>query len=156
MYEITIQRMIPKDKMPDVKLLKHWAEQTLVYQNQSAELNIRVVDKKEMTALNSQYRQKNKPTNVLSFPFDMPVEAEEELVFLGDIVICADVVNEEAKAQNISENYHWAHMVVHGTLHLLGYDHETDEDADIMEPEEGRILESLGFPNPYYKEPQGN
>jgi len=156
MYEITIQRMIPKDKMPDVKLLKHWAEQTLVYQNQSAELNIRVVDKKEMTALNSQYRQKNKPTNVVSFPCDMPVEAEEELVFLGDIVICADVVNEEAKAQNISEKSHWAHMVVHGTLHLLGYDHETDEDADIMEPEEGRILESLGFPNPYYKEPQGN
>ena len=103
-----------------------------------------------MTELNSQYRHKAYPTNVLSFPFDMP--DIEETPFLGDIVICASVVNEEAIEQNKLPEAHWAHMVVHGTLHLLGYDHETEADANIMEPEETHILHRLGFANPYQSE----
>ncbi len=149
MYQVTVQRTVPKNSMPSTKDLKHWAKTTLKFLNKHAELNIRVVDSSEITELNSEYRQKNKPTNVLSFPFDMPDEIEDELTFLGDIIICAEVVNNEALSQYKSQQAHWAHMVVHGTLHLLGYDHEKEEDAEQMEPKEIAILATLGFPNPY-------
>lgn len=149
MYQVTVQRTVPKNVMPSAKNLQHWAKAALKYLDKSAELNIRIVDSAEMTELNSQYRHKKKPTNVLSFPFDMPEEVEDELSFLGDIIICAEIVNDEAQVQHKSKQAHWAHMVIHGTLHLLGYDHEKDSDAAIMEPKEIAILESLGFPNPY-------
>ncbi len=149
MYQVTVQRIVPKDIMPSTKDLKHWAKAALKYLKKNAELNIRIVDTEEITELNSEYRKKNKPTNVLSFPFDMPEEVEDELAFLGDIIICAEVVNNEASEQHKSLAAHWAHMVVHGILHLLGYDHETEEDAEIMEPQEIAILATLGFPNPY-------
>lgn len=148
-YQVTVQHTIPRHSRPLIKELKQWAISSLQYLKINAELNIRIVDIEEMTALNLQYRHKNKPTNVLSFPFDMPEEVENELPFLGDIVICADVVNQEAQAQMKTREAHWAHMVVHGTLHLMGYDHETDEEAALMEPKEIKILKSLGFPNPY-------
>ncbi len=109
----------------------------------SAELTIRIVDKKEITELNSTYRHKNKPTNVLSFPFDMPEECEDEIPILGDIIICAEVIQEESLQQEKTVEAHWAHMVVHGALHLLGYDHEKDHEAEIMEAEEIKILEGL-------------
>lgn len=155
MYQVTVQRTVPKNVMPSTKNLKHWAKTALKYLQKNAELNIRVVDLSEITALNAQYRHKNKPTNVLSFPFDMPEEIDDELSFLGDIIICADVVNNEAQLQHKSKEAHWAHMVVHGTLHLIGYDHETDADAATMEPKETAILTSLGFPNPYHTEEKG-
>jgi probable rRNA maturation factor len=114
---------------------------------QNYELTIRLVDEEESRALNSQYRGKDKPTNVLSFPFEAPAQIELDL--LGDLVICAPVVGKEAKEQEKPELSHWAHMVVHGTLHLLGYDHTEDQEADEMEAIEVSILSKLGFPDPY-------
>jgi len=149
MHRITIQRMVPKDTMPTPTLLKMWAKNALNKQSEAIELNIRIVGIQEITLLNQRYRNKNKPTNVLSFPLSMPEESGEALPTLGDIVICADIVNQEALLQGKSRNAHWAHMIVHSTLHLLGYDHETDADAAIMEPEEIHILAGLGFNDPY-------
>jgi probable rRNA maturation factor len=149
MYQVTVQRVVPINSMPNVSQLKHWAKEVLRIKNTPAELAIRIVGVKEITDLNFRYRNSDKGTNVLSFPFDMPKEINDERVFLGDIIICADIVNKEAHQQGISKEAHWAHMVVHGILHLLGLDHETDSDAAIMEPEEIKILQTLGFPNPY-------
>lgn len=155
MHRITVQCMVPKGTMPAQKMIKIWANNVLKKQTTAAELNIRIVDIHEMTELNSHYRHKQGPTNVLSFPFDMPEEVSNELPMLGDIVICADIVKQEAIAQGKTEIAHWAHMVVHGTLHLLGYDHETDADAAIMEPQEISILADLGFENPYQTTQKG-
>jgi probable rRNA maturation factor len=135
--------------MPSPVLLKKWAKKVLQKKTEPIELNIRIVDIPEITALNQQYRHKTGPTNVLSFPFDMPEEIDEVLPILGDIVVCAEIVNEEAKTQSKSIQAHWAHMIVHSTLHLLGYDHETESDADLMESQEIAILATLGFTNPY-------
>lgn len=134
---------------PQNNLLKKWAKAALDYEKSSAELAIKIVDTVEITDLNARYRHKNKPTNVLSFPFDAPIELHDQIFFLGDLVICAEVVNKEANAQNISTIAHWAHMVIHGTCHLLGYDHENEKDAAVMEAKEIHILTSLGFSNPY-------
>jgi probable rRNA maturation factor len=149
MYEISVQRVIASKSLPTTAKFKRWATTALKEKIPEAELTIRIVDKTEMTELNHTYRQKNKPTNVLSFPFEMPEELTEETPILGDIIICAEVIEEEAMTQKKSLEAHWAHMVVHGTLHLLGYDHEQDQDADIMEAEEIKILQALGFNNPY-------
>ncbi len=149
MHLITIQRAVPKNEMPAVTQLKQWAKKVLKRTTPDVEMTIRVVDLTEMTELNTQYRHKSGPTNVLSFPFDIPVGLTDEPSLLGDIVICAAVVNQEAQEQEKSATAHWAHMVVHGTLHLLGYDHEIPADADTMESLEITILKELGFPNPY-------
>jgi probable rRNA maturation factor len=149
MYEIIIQRAVTGTSLPTTPSFKRWVKTVLKNKMPSAELTIRIVDKNEMTELNTTYRKKNKPTNVLSFPFDMPEECKNDLPILGDIVICAEVIQEEAYAQKKTLDAHWAHMVVHGTLHLLGYDHENDSDAEIMEAEEIRFLSDLGFENPY-------
>ena len=111
------------------------------------EVTIRLVDIAESQTLNHQYRNKNKPTNVLSFPFEVPDEIELNL--LGDLVICADIVENEAKEQNKTINDHWAHMVIHGCLHLLGFDHISDSEAEIMESIEINSLAKLGITNPY-------
>ncbi len=117
---------------------------------QDAELAVRVVDAEEMQSLNGEYRQKDAPTNVLSFPVGeidgLPAAAGN---FLGDIVVCASVVNSEASEQGKRPNDHWAHMLVHGTLHLLGYDHQIDTDAAKMEALEQRVLAQRGVANPY-------
>ena len=149
MHSITVQRAVPKNEMPTVLQLKQWAKKVLTRKTPDIEMTIRVVDITEMTELNTHYRHKSGATNVLSFPFDMPMDLTDEPPLLGDIVICATVVNQEAQTQEKSKTAHWAHMVVHGTLHLLGYDHESPTDADIMESIEITILKELGFPNPY-------
>ena len=113
----------------------------------TAELTIRIVESDESQELNNTYRGKNKPTNVLSFPFEAPPEVE--LPLLGDLVICASVVENEAKEQNKPLAAHWAHMTVHGCLHLLGYDHIEDIEAEEMESIEMELIQSLGFNNPY-------
>lgn len=111
------------------------------------ELSLRIVDRTEMQQLNGTYRGRDYATNVLSFPADLP--AHLELSLLGDIAICAPVVIDEARDQGKESAAHWDHMLVHGVLHLLGYDHQTDMDANEMEALETRILAQLGRPDPY-------
>ncbi|MDA8562006.1 rRNA maturation RNase YbeY [Gammaproteobacteria bacterium] len=149
MHEINVQNITQKKVVPTNANLIYWSTITLKHLEIDAEINIRIVDLLEITELNQKYRNKNKPTNVLSFPFDMPDEASDELLYLGDIVLCAEIINQEALNQNKLNDAHWAHMVIHGTLHLLGYDHENDTEADIMEQLEITILESINFKNPY-------
>jgi probable rRNA maturation factor len=149
MYRIIVQRATKKFYSPDTKTLAYWAKKTLKHRVSNAELTIRIVTEKEMTMLNGTYRKKDKPTNVLSFPFDMPSEIENELQILGDIVICAKVITDEAKQQHKELQAHWAHMIIHGCLHLLGHDHIKDDEAEKMESIEISILKELGFQNPY-------
>ncbi len=111
------------------------------------EMTIRLVHEAEISELNQKYRQKFGTTNVLSFPADLPEELQIPL--LGDVIICAEVVAAEAQAQNKTAESHWAHMVIHGTLHLLGYDHIEAHEADVMEAKEIEILANFGYPNPY-------
>jgi probable rRNA maturation factor len=113
----------------------------------SAEVTVRVVDEPESAALNERYRRKQSATNVLSFPYDEPPVVDGRLS--GDLVICAPVVQREARAQGKPETAHWAHMVVHGIMHLRGYDHIDEQEAAIMEGLEVEVLHKLGFPNPY-------
>ena len=114
------------------------------------EVSVRVVDEAEMQALNRDYRDQDKPTNVLAFPAgDAGFVPPGETPLLGDIVVCAGIVAREADEQGKPLEHHWGHMLVHGTLHLLGHDHATDSEAQAMEALERHILESLGIPDPY-------
>jgi probable rRNA maturation factor len=134
--------------LPSRASLGRWARAALSgLRRRNVSVTLRVVGKKESAALNSQFRRKEKPTNVLSFPFEAPPGTRSDL--LGDVVICADVVRREAIEQGKVERAHWAHMVVHGIMHLRGYDHQNNKQAAIMEAKEIRTLQSLGFPNPY-------
>jgi len=150
MHQIIIQLLVDKEQAPSPALLRKWARAVLGDQKQKdTEVTIRIVDRDEMTTLNKTYRKKKGPTNVLSFPADIPKELKGEFPILGDIVICADVVNQEAQTQAKPERSHWAHIVVHGMYHLLGYDHQTDKEAEHMEKLETKTLKKLGFGNPY-------
>jgi probable rRNA maturation factor len=150
MLKILVQRASKKIAAPTTAELRRWARRALQEHVARAEMTIRIVDAKEITQLNSTYRHKDKPTNVLSFPFDMSEgEFELDIPLLGDIVICAAVVEQEAADQQKPLEAHWAHMVVHGTLHLLGFDHEIESDAVIMESHETTILTALGYNDPY-------
>lgn len=145
---ITIQIATAIDELPSRTLLARWARAALAgMRRRHVSVTLRLIGKRESTALNAQYRRKNKPTNVLSFPFDAPPGTRSDL--LGDVAICADVVRREAREQGKPERAHWAHMVVHGIMHLRGYDHHDDQEAAVMEAREVRVLRSLGFPNPY-------
>ena len=132
----------------------HWVESSLLedWAGGETELVVRIVDEAESRQINSEYRGKDKPTNVLSFPFENPpglLDLGEELPYLGDLVICASIVNQEARDQQKTEQAHWAHMVVHGCLHLQGFDHLDEQQAEEMESLEIEILEGLGFDSPY-------
>lgn len=133
--------------LPGKAQIKRWAEAALRDERARAELTVRLVDEAESQALNRDYRGKDKPTNVLSFPFEAPPGVPSKL--LGDLVICAGVVAREAAEQGKPLADHWAHMIVHGVLHLLGYDHEQDEEAQEMEALEVQILDGLGVADPY-------
>lgn len=150
--DITIQYAADETLAPRKKLLEDWAMTVLTNQNISADVTIRIVAIDEMTALNETYRRKRGPTNVLSFKADLPEHMTTHFPTLGDIVICAEVVNREASEQHKSNEAHWAHMVVHGMFHLLGYDHENEADALAMETLEIAVLKQLGFQNPYENE----
>lgn len=134
--------------IPTEAQFQQWLDATVTPFQDDAEVTIRIVDEAESQQLNFDYREKDKPTNVLSFPFQQP-PGIEELPLLGDLVICVQVVEHEASEQNKALAAHWAHMVVHGCLHLLGFDHITEDEAQEMEAEEIQILADLGFPNPY-------
>jgi len=147
---VDLQNASEHPHCPTGSQLKRWTEAALqngLQNKDEIELCIRIVDEADSQALNAQYRGKDKPTNVLSFPFEAP--AQIELNLLGDLIICAPVVAQEAMQQHKRELAHWAHMVVHGVLHLQAYDHIEDEDAKVMEQLEIEILSTLGFDNPY-------
>lgn len=148
MIELELQNVSQASEVPDVASFERWAEAAL--QREAAELVIRVVDEDESAELNSQYRHKAGSTNVLSFPFEAPPGVDTTI--LGDLVICAPVVAREAREQGKAPVAHWAHMVVHGVLHLQGYDHIDDAEAMTMEAEEVAIMGRLGFANPYEDE----
>lgn len=133
--------------LPSEEQIRAWVCAVLAERMPEAELTIRIVDEVESEQLNQQYRHKSGPTNVLSFPFETDVPMEIPL--LGDIVVCAPVVVREALEQHKDLPSHWAHMILHGTLHLLGYDHVSDSDADEMEHTEIQLMQQLGFSNPY-------
>jgi len=136
--------------LPDETAFNRWLTEVLPRFRDQAEVTIRLVDEAESQELNLTYRGKDKPTNVLSFPFEAPPQVE--LPLLGDLVICRQVVEREANEQNVPLDAHWAHMVVHGCLHLLGYDHILDDEAEEMEALEADIMQSMGYADPYLAE----
>jgi len=142
-----------KQEVPAKKAIKHWVFAALVAadQQRDAEITVRFVTIDEIQQLNNEYRGKDIPTNILSFPFDIPPGLKREDVggFLGDLVICADIVLEEAKRQGKQTEAHWAHMLIHGTLHLVGFDHINSKKATQMETIEIDLLSELGYANPY-------
>lgn len=145
--DLDLQIACESSKLPSQAQFERWAQIALAARRDEAELSIRLVDIAESAELNLQYRQKHGPTNVLSFPADLPPELE--LPLLGDLAICKQVVEREAQEQGKACHDHWAHMVIHGTLHLLGYDHIDDDEADIMEALEIALLKTLNISNPY-------
>ena len=134
-------------QLPKLSDLQNWATAAVDQRRAEAEISLLIVDEAEGAELNLQWRNKSGPTNVLSFPSDLP--AELGLPLLGDLIICAPVVAREAREQKKSLNSHWAHMMVHGTLHLLGFDHIDDDQAEEMESLETDILARIGYPDPY-------
>ena len=136
--------------LPTAEQIEQWATAAVQPQSDEVEMTVRIVDEAESHELNLNYRGKDRPTNVLSFPFECPDEVE--LPLLGDLVICRQVVEREAQEQDKPVMAHWAHMVVHGSLHLLGYDHIEDDEAKEMESLETQIMTGLGFADPYLSE----
>jgi len=141
--DLVVQRRVAAHGVPAPATLKRFADAALGAKK--GELTIRIVGPAESRGLNQRFRGKDKPTNVLSFPAaEGPGEKQ-----IGDLVVCASVVAEEAREQGKPLRAHWAHMIVHGCLHLAGYDHERDADAKVMEDKERKILRALGIPDPY-------
>ncbi len=138
------------ENLPTEEQIVQWATAAVQPEGDEVEMTVRIVDEVESHELNLTYRGKDRPTNVLSFPFECPDEVE--LPLLGDLVICCQVVEREAAEQEKPLMAHWAHMVVHGSLHLLGYDHIEDDEAEEMESLETQIMQGLGFDDPYLAE----
>ncbi|WP_434926966.1 rRNA maturation RNase YbeY [Shewanella sp. HL-SH8] len=145
--DLDLQIAVEANNLPTQAQFESWVRIAVGQTMPAVELTIRLVEVSESQHLNHTYRGKDKPTNVLSFPFEAP--AEIDLPLLGDLIICVDVVEKEAQQQDKSLEAHWAHMVIHGCLHLLGYDHIIDEEAEEMESLETQLLEHLGFTDPY-------
>ncbi|MFA5016636.1 MAG: rRNA maturation RNase YbeY [Methylobacter sp.] len=142
-----IQAVFESAGQPDQQQIQLWVDTALDDYEQDTEIVVRIVDEQESAELNEQYRHKSGPTNILSFPVDVPEGIELDL--LGDLVICAPVVEKEALEQDKLLAHHWAHIIVHGVLHLLGYDHIDDDEAELMENKEIAILNKLQINNPY-------
>jgi probable rRNA maturation factor len=150
--KVDVQIAADGESIPDSDDIAVWVSRSVqaAGHTDEAEVSVRVVNAAEMQQLNNEFREQNQPTNVLSFPAGeiegLPSDAD---LPLGDIVVCAAVVHEEAQDQGKPAADHWAHMIVHGTLHLLGFDHENDSDAAAMESLEIQILMDHGITNPY-------
>ena len=145
---VNIQLVDHSAKTPDVNQIHLWVAAVFTALERSPlALTVRVVGEEEMAKLNHRYRGRNQPTNVLSFPIEPLPDMGTDL--LGDIVVCGPVVAREAVIQHKPPMSHWAHMIVHGMLHLFGYDHESDQEATTMETLEKSVLEGLGFSDPY-------
>lgn len=155
--DITVQYISTEPCVPAESDILHWAVSALASGDDRGDgsgdhggsdrgdVNIRITDADEMQSLNNKWRNIDEPTNVLSFPL-----REAGCPLLGDVVICAPVVIREAAQQAKSTDAHWAHMIIHGILHLIGYDHSEDQEADIMEAKEIALMQELGFPDPYH------
>ncbi|TEW51427.1 rRNA maturation RNase YbeY [Psychromonas algicola] len=143
-----------EQSLPELAQIETWVNAAIMAASddirEEAELTVRIVDAAESQELNSQYREKDRPTNVLSFPFQNPPGIT--LPLLGDLIICKSVVEKEAIEQNKRLISHWAHMLIHGTLHLLGYDHIDEEEAETMERIETSLMIELGYNDPYLSE----
>ncbi len=149
--ELDLQLAVENEQdLPQAADIQRWLDAAILPSQEIGEVTVRIVDEAESQSLNRDYRGKDKPTNVLSFPFEAPPGIELEL--LGDLVICRQVVEKEANEQQKPLQAHWAHMVVHGSLHLLGYDHIEDDEALEMESLETQIMQNLGFEDPYIAE----
>ena len=148
-FEIEIQNQIDYPNLPSKEELQLWIDTALQGRVNHGEICLRIVDDEEITALNSQFRHKNKPTNILSFPADLPEGLNLDCPPLGDLVISASVMEKEARKQRKPLIAHWCHIIIHGCLHLIGYDHIKAEEAKIMETIEIECLQQLGYPNPY-------
>ena len=135
------------DNLPSFEDFSRWIKVALPTIGDEFEVTVRLVDEEESLALNSEYRGKDKSTNVLSFPFEAPMDLDVPL--LGDLIICTQVVNREAEEQQKTALDHWAHLTIHGILHLRGYDHIDDDEAEEMEALEIQLLASLGISDPY-------
>ena len=154
MANVDVQLACEEADVPHADRIREWVGQTIdaadAATGPNAEVSVRIVGVEEMKSLNHKYRDKCQATNVLSFPSgDVAGLPDEATRALGDIVVCAAVIRGEAREQNKALADHWAHMLVHGTLHLLGYDHIADDEATAMEGLEVRILTSLGIDDPY-------
>ncbi|KZN32547.1 rRNA maturation RNase YbeY [Pseudoalteromonas luteoviolacea] len=145
--DVDLQLACEFDDLPTESQFQKWAEKALLPYREHAEVTIRIADEAESQELNSQYRGKDKSTNVLSFPFEAPPGIELPLV--GDLIICPHVVFREALEQEKTFHDHFAHMVIHGCLHLLGFDHINEQDAMEMESLEKEFLADLGIADPY-------
>lgn len=143
---LEVQRIVDRPGIPDDEQIGRWAANVLAGES-PVSVNLRIVDEAEGWALNKQWRGKDYPTNVLSFPASIP-ELDGHRV-LGDVVLCAPVIEREAVEQGKNLEAHWAHLITHGLLHLLGFDHTHAEQAERMELQEIRLLAGLGFSNPY-------
>jgi probable rRNA maturation factor len=148
-HQVHISYGVARKGLPSARSFRRWVDAALAgaKRRKSAELAIRIVGTREGRHLNRDYRGKDYATNVLSFPTEWPEGVS--LPLIGDLAICAPVVAREAAEQGKPANHHWAHMTVHGVLHLLGYDHIEDADAEAMEALETRILAKLGINDPY-------
>lgn len=144
--ELEIQRLVDDPGIPDDYQIESWVQSALNGEG-NVMINLRIVDEAEGWALNKQWRGRDSATNVLSFPADVP--AGDGIRVLGDVVICAPVVVREAVEQGKPLMHHWAHLLVHGLLHLLGHDHTNGEHAEVMEAREVEILATIGIPDPY-------
>ena len=147
MNSLEIQTIFASDGQPDEQQIQLWVDTALADIQQDTEIVVRIVDERESAELNETYRHKKGATNILSFPVEIP--AGIDLNLLGDLVICAPVLEQEARQQGKILTHHWAHIIIHGVLHLLGYDHIDDEQAEEMENKEIALLQKLNIHNPY-------
>jgi len=151
-HQVHVSYGVARNGVPSAASFRQWVNAALAgaKRRRQAELSIRIVDAAEGRELNRDYRGKDYATNVLSFPAELPPGVQ--LPLIGDLAICAPVVAREAAEQGKPPRHHWAHMTVHGVLHLLGYDHMVDAEAEAMETLETRILAKLGIANPYVEQ----
>jgi probable rRNA maturation factor len=147
--KLCLQVFVPKENIPTKLQFKTWARQALKHCRITTpyELTLRIVSQNEIQELNKQYRNIDKPTNILSFQDEIIPGCPRES--LGELVICPTIIETEAKLEQKTVMNHWAHIIIHGILHLLGYDHQTEIDAKTMETLEIEILQTLKIPNPY-------
>jgi probable rRNA maturation factor len=150
MNQVDIQYQSEQPGLPNPEKIQSWVDAALSDFGRDTEVVVRIVDEIESAQLNKQYRHKEGPTNVLSFPSDLPENSGLNLI--GDLVICAPIVQRESWEQRKPVEHHWAHMIVHGVLHLVGFDHIKTQDAETMENKEIQILKQLNICDPYLQD----